>query len=204
MDGVIADSEPLHFEAEKAILQQRGIEAPWDDWYKFTGLTDEKIFQYLVDNFTDGNYSAHELIEAKYEIFIDILHEKLQPIPGALEFIYWAREQYSKLALTTSSKVRIQQTIFEKFELVPYFDVIVTGDCITYSKPHPEPYLNTVQALELPAETCMVIEDSLSGIQSAKAAGCNVTGLTTSFPRQQLLEAGADAVIDEYASLYHE
>ena len=43
MDGVLADSEPLHFEAEKAILQQHGIEAPWHEWHKFTGLTDEKI-----------------------------------------------------------------------------------------------------------------------------------------------------------------
>ena len=150
MDGVIVDSEPLHFEAEKAILQQRGIEAPWEEWYKFTGLTDEKIFQYLVDNFTDGRYSPEELMEAKYGIFLTLLREKLQPIPGVLEFIRWARVQYPKLALTTSSKQRIQQTVFQKFGLSSYFDVVVTGDHIQHGKPHPEPYLTTIKALDVP------------------------------------------------------
>ncbi len=204
MDGVIADSEPLHFEAEKTILQQRGIEAPWDEWHKFTGLTDDKIFQYLVDNFTDGRYSPEELMEAKYGIFITLLRDKLQLIPGVLEFICWARDHYPKLALTTSSTQRVQQTVFNKFELNSYFDVIVTGDHIQHGKPHPEPYLTTVNALDVPADACMVVEDSLSGVQSAKAAGCTVTGITTSFLRQQLFEAGADFVIDDFASLYHD
>lgn len=202
MDGVIADSEPLHFEAEQAILRQHGIEAPWSEWHMFTGLTDETIFRYIVDNFTDGSYTPEELIKAKYGIFLTLLSEKLQPIPGALEFISWARKRYPKIALTTSSKKEVQQTVFNKFKLQPYFDVIITGDHIQHSKPHPEPYLKTVQALKLPAEVCMVFEDSLNGIKSAREAGCKVTGISTSFSSEELLEAGADRVIEKFSSLY--
>ena len=198
MDGVIADSEHLHFEAEKAILQAHGIEAPWSEWHKFTGLTDEKIFRYIVDNYTDGSYSPGELMEAKYGMFITLLIEKVQPIPGVLEFIQQARSSFKKLAVTTSSLVRTQQVVFDKFQLTECFDVIVTGDHITHGKPHPEPYLKTVAELGLPAERCTVFEDSLNGIKSAKEAGCKVIGVGSSFSRKALLQAGADAAIEDF------
>ena len=203
MDGVIADSEHLHFEAEKAVLTQHGIEAPWSEWYKFTGKPDQVIFQYLVDNFSDGTYSVEYLLEEKYRIFPKILSEKLQPIPGSLDFIHWCREHFSKLALTTSSVKKIQQIIFDRFDLNMYFDIVVTEELIQHGKPHPEPYLKTVSALQLPARNCLVVEDSINGIKSAKEAGCPVAGITTSFSQEELQEAGADLVFDQFSSLYH-
>ncbi len=198
MDGVIADSEPLHLEAEKVALQARGIEAPWSEWHMFTGLPDEKIFRYIVDNFTDGSYSPEELMEAKDVAFMKILTEKVQPVPGVLDFIRRARGSFTKLALTTSSKIRTQKIVFEKFQLYEYFDVIVTGDHITQGKPHPEPYLKTIEKLGLPVELCVVFEDSVNGIKSAKEAGCKVIGVSTSFSRTELLQAGADAAIEDF------
>ena len=204
MDGVIADSEPLHFQAEQVILKQRGIEAAWSEWSQFTGLPDHIIFQHIVDNFTDGTYSVNELLDAKYQIFLKLLAEKLQPVPGSLDFIRWARDHYEKLALTTSSIKEIQETIFNIFDLHAYFDVIVTGDQLHHNKPHPEPYLKTVSSLNLSAHNCFVLEDSINGIKSAKSAGCYVAGITTSFPEDQLQHAGADLVVDNFSSLYHQ
>ena len=201
MDGVLADSEPLHFEAEKAILQQHGIEAPWHEWHKFTGLTDEKIFRYVVDNYTDGQHTPEALIQAKYDIFPHILEEKVQPIPGVMEFLEWAKPRYEKLAVTTSSLRHIQETIFRTLKLTPYFDVVVTGDSIQHSKPHPEPYLKTLEALGLKSHECLVVEDSLNGVKSAKGAGCKVAGITTSFDKAQLLECGADMTFDHFSEL---
>ena len=94
----------------------------------------------------------------------------------------------------------VQETVFRILDLQSYFDVVITGDHIQHSKPHPEPYLKTVEALEVPAQACMVLEDSLNGIKSAKEAGCNVTGITTSFCEAELLEAGADHVIETFSS----
>ena len=202
MDGVIVDSEPLHLQTEQMIFKQHGIEAPWSEWNKFTGLPDPVIFQYIVDNFSDGTYSVDELLNAKYNIFLTLLYEKLQPIPGALDFIHWARKHYEKLALTTSSNKEIQQTVFKIFGLYSLFDVIITGDIIQHSKPHPEPYLKTVEALKLSAQMCMVLEDSLNGVKSAKEAGCYVVGITTTFSEEELLSAGADFVIEKFSSLY--
>ena len=201
MDGVIADSEHLHMDAERLILRQHGIEVPASEWHEFTGQTDQKIFQYIVDNFSDGRYTADELIAAKYSIFLDMLRQRLQPISGVMDYLDWAKTHYEKLALTTSSRRIVQQTIFETLRLHSYFDVVITGDCIQRGKPHPEPYLKTLAALNLSASECMVVEDSLNGVKSAKAAGCRVAGITTTFSKARLLECGADLVIDHFSEL---
>lgn len=201
MDGVIVDSEPIHCQVEHALLKQYGIDAPWSEWDKFIGLAEHTVFQYIIDNFTDGTYSVEELTKAKYEVFISVLSEQVQPIPGVLDFICRASKRYGKLALTTSSGKEVQKKVFELFDLQPYFDVVITGDHIQHSKPHPEPYIKTVNALHLPAHNCLVLEDSLNGITSAKEAGCYVAGITTTFSEVRLLDAGADLVFDTFSSL---
>lgn len=204
LDGVLVNSEPLHVQAEHAICRQYGIDAPWSEWQRFKGQTDQAMFAYLVQHFTDGAIAVAELIQAKQAMFAQLLAEELQPIPGALEFIRWAKTRYGKLALTTSSEPQNQQQIFARYGLQPYFDVVITSADIQRGKPHPEPYLKTLAALRLPGERCVVIEDSLAGVQSAKAAGCRVVGLTTSFAREQLWEAGADVVVDHFGALFEQ
>ena len=202
LDGVIIDSEPLHVQAEQAICRQYGIDAPWSEWDRFKGQTESEMFAYLVSNFTDGTFAASELIQAKYGLLSTLFAERLQPIPGAIEFIRWAKGWYRKLALTTSSERWLQQMIFERYDLHAYFDAVITGNDIRHSKPHPEPYLKTISALQLAADRCVVIEDSLAGIKAAKEAGCRVVGITTSFSEDKLLHAGADIVVDHFSSLY--
>jgi HAD superfamily hydrolase (TIGR01509 family) len=204
MDGVIVDSEPLHVQAEHAICEQYGIKAPWSEWDRFKGQTEQEMFAYIVQNFTDGTIAAHELIRTKYDLLLTLFSEKLQPIPGAIPFIRWAKEHYRKLALTTSSERKLQKLIFDRYKLHPYFDVVITGDQIQHSKPHPEPYIKTITSLKLAANICVVIEDSVLGILAAKKAGCKVVGITTSFSEKKLLEAGADVVVNNFSSLYDE
>jgi HAD superfamily hydrolase (TIGR01509 family) len=202
MDGVIIDSEPLHVQAEHIVCKQYGIDAPWQEWERFIGNTEYAMFEYIIQNFTDGTLSVYELIREKQIVFSKLISEKLQLIPGSLEFIRWARAQYRKLALTTSTECKIQQKIFTMYRLHSYFDVIITGDKIQRGKPHPEPYLKTIEALNLAAHLCVVIEDSLHGIIAAKEAGCRVVGITTSFSEEKLLNAGANIVVGSFLSLY--
>ncbi len=203
MDGVIVDSEPLHWQVEHAIMKQYEIEVPRSEWHSFIGLTDHVIFQYVIDNFTAGRYTVEQLVKAKYDVFLKVLAEQAQTIPGALDFIRWAK-QYGRLALTTSSVKEVQEKIFELFNLHPYFDVVITGDQIQHGKPHPEPYLKTLDALHVLARNCLVLEDSLNGVRSAKKAGCCVAAITTSFSEEELWDAGADVVFETFSSLYQQ
>ena len=70
--------------------------------------------------------------------------------------------------------------MFELLGLGSFFDAVVTVEDVINGKPHPEPYLRVVEKLGVPASKCLVIEDAVNGIYSAKEAGCRTVGLTTS------------------------
>ncbi len=202
MDGVIIDSEPLHIQVEQETCQHFHLAAPeslWDG--RFQGRTDLVLFEYIVANFGDGSITTEQLLAYKRDAYIQTALQQVQLFSGLLPFLITARSKFSKVALTTSTVAALQQKIFEKFDLGKFFDVIVTGDQITYGKPDPEPYLLTVQKLQVPAAQCIVLEDALNGIISAKKAGCATVGITNSFSWKKLQEAGADFVVENYEQI---
>ena len=201
MDGVIIDSEPLHAQVEQAVCKQFGIDIPESEWYRFVGKAEVDLFTEIVQNFTDQAFCVHELVDAKYDTLLRLNPEDIQPVTGAIDFIHWARTHFRRLALTTSSHQPFQKKVFDMYALHTYFDVIITSNDIQHSKPHPEPYLKTVTALNLSAHNCVVIEDSVNGVVSAKKAGCHAIGITTSFSEEQLMDAGADSVADSFSAL---
>jgi HAD superfamily hydrolase (TIGR01509 family) len=202
MDGVITDTEPLHQEAEAYACKTHGISIPHTEWKKFKGRTNNDIFSYIVENFTNGDISVDTLILAKKTRYMEIAQERMVLVRGALDFIRHARDRFSKLALVTSSGREIAELVFQKYRLRQYFDTVVTGDDITNGKPHPEPYLLALEKLGSDPGLAWVIEDSTNGIMSAGHAGCRVIGITTSFPRSLLEKSGAEIVVDSFSELY--
>lgn len=203
MDGVIVDSEPLQLEIERKVCNDFNIHLPLSEWDHFKGIREKDMWEYIVNNFTDGSISASTLMEHKINSYLKIASQKVQLIPGAREFIKKAKKRIGKLALTTSQVQRVQQFFFNKFNLNPYFDVVTTAEGIQHGKPNPEPYLKTVEKLKIPAKNSLIIEDSDNGIISAKTAGCIAVGITTSFPKERLQQAGADYIVDTFKELSH-
>ncbi len=204
MDGVIVDSEPLHDEARQITCEKYGIKCPPrdPDWSNFKGKPVSEIFKYIVKEYNENdNLSIEELTDYKTKLFLKIASEKLQLIPGVMEFIKKCRGKYEKIALTTSARIEIKKMVFNKFDLDNYFDAVVTREEIKNGKPHPEPFLKTVSKINIPAENCLVIEDSDNGIISAKKAGCVTAGITTYFDKKKLKGAGADYVVDSFEEL---
>jgi len=201
MDGVLVDSEPLHEKTAKMTLREYNIEIPASEWEHFSGTTDWDMFTYIVKNFTDGNVSVEELVAHRNKTYLEVAPKKIEMVKGAYDFIRQIRQKGLKIALTTSSTKDIQQMVFNKFHLHRYFDAIITGDEIKHGKPHPEPYQKTVKKLGIAPKNCLVIEDSTNGIKSAKAAGSIAVGITTSFPKKTLQNAGADYVVDTFQEL---
>lgn len=202
MDGVITDTEPLQQEAERRTCREHGISIPDTQWKKFKGRTNRDIFSFIIENFTDGSLSTDELVIEKRARYMEIAREKMILVPGAIEFIQYAKRHVQKMGLVTSSNREITEFVFERYDLHQYFDAIVTGDDIINGKPHPEPYLLALEKLGANPKTSYVIEDSINGIFSAGHAGCHVVGIATSFSRKILEESGAEIVIDSFGELY--
>ncbi|MCP4176883.1 MAG: HAD-IA family hydrolase [bacterium] len=103
-----------------------------------------------------------------------------------------------KWAIATSGSNKLATTRLSYVGL-PVPKILVTADDITNSKPHPEPYLLAAKYLDISPEDCVVFEDSLAGIEAAKASGAKVIGLTTLFTKEEL--SHTDAVINDFSDV---
>ena len=200
LDGVIIDTEPLHARTKRMAFDQYGITAPDDFYAEFIGRSDEDMVKGVVEQFGPPSLEWRDVLARKHELFTEMASE-IELIPGAPKFIATARNHFDKLALVTSATRRNQQYAMRRFGLESSFDVIVTAEDIVRTKPDPEPYLTAVSRLGLPAETCLVIEDSTHGVVSANAAGCAVVAITTSFTAEQLGDSGPQYIVSSYAEL---
>ena len=201
MDSVIIDSEPLHVQVDKETCEEFGIGVPEVEWDNFKGVTGEEMYELIVARYgPDGTVEPAELLRARRNLFVKRL-PTVKAVDGAINFLSTARGHYQRVALTTSTIADHQRLVFDLFDLHSFFDVVVTGDQVRLGKPHPEPYSTTTDRLGIPAEECLVVEDSENGIRSARGAGCKVVALTTSFSREKLAAAGAHLIVDSFAEL---
>jgi HAD superfamily hydrolase (TIGR01509 family) len=200
LDGVIIDSEPLHAEALRRAGRALGFEVTPDMDERFRGITEAVEIDYLVAQHTHLGLTYDQVAAAKRTAY-DGLFDQLTLVDGVDSFIRRCCTLGLPLGLATSAHAHNQQRAFIRFGLSPYFQAVVTGDDVVNSKPHPEPYLKAAQRLAVAPANCLVIEDSLNGVRSGKAAGCLVAGLTTTTLHADLLAAGADVVVDRYVEL---
>ena len=199
MDGVLVDSEPLHEHAKREALRRAGIDVAQERFAAYTGRTDRAmIFELAAEQGRSASESDAILLD-KRRIFQDLEHS-LQPIDGALPFVRWAHARY-RLALATSATPRHREASLERLGIASLFEVSVDSAQVTEPKPSPEVFQKAVAQLQLSAEDCWVIEDSVTGIVAAKAAGCFAVGLTTTFSGAVLREAGADLVVETFTQL---
>ena len=199
MDGVIANTEPLHVEAEQQTCRDYDFAIDPDQWEGFKGQTANSIFNHLLHRYGDPqSQTIDELINYKTDLFIEMAQARLEPIDGALDFLQWARSNHNTMTLVTSSNRRVQECIIGHFGIRSLFDNIVTGDDVTNGKPHPAPYLLSISQSGSHAETSLVIEDSKSGIASALAAHCAVLAVATSHPADELRQSDPTYVATDF------
>ncbi|MGI9175711.1 MAG: HAD family hydrolase [Rhodothermales bacterium] len=201
LDGVLIHSEKIHDQARHAVLDHYGISISEAEQALYRGQTTKAVFEHIARDFAEGRASAAEMMELKRQFYYEQAEAKLAMIPGALDFVRHLASTDVRLAVVTSASSQSQGFAFERFGLAPYFSTVVTADDVEHGKPAPEPYLLGAERLGTAPTRCLVIEDSVSGIQAAKAARCTAAGLTTSFSAPELLQAGADVAVADFEAL---
>ncbi|MDD2336291.1 MAG: HAD family phosphatase [Geobacteraceae bacterium] len=194
-DGIIVDTEPIHFQAFQRVLQPLQLGYSWEEYLeKYIGFDDRDAFREAFASagklLDDGMLS--DLISRKAEVFESIVRQGVQPYPGVIELIK-SLSGSLPLALCSGALQRDILPILEQFGLQDAFDVLVTADDVQSSKPDPESYILTLQRLvEIYPSTiilpqgCIAIEDTPAGITSASGAGLNVLAITNSYPAERL------------------
>lgn len=199
MDGVLVDSEPLHKRAKESAFAQVGIQLPAATYNSYKGRPDETMISEVLAERGGSVDQIADLLHRKHQFFEEIEHE-LQPIPGAVDFVRWAASRY-RLALATSATPRNRAAALRMLGIANYFQSLV--DTARFERPKPDPQIFQVAMRDLSLEPadCWIIEDSLAGISAAKAAGSFAVGITTTFERGLLSEAGADVIVENFHDL---
>jgi beta-phosphoglucomutase len=139
-------------------------------------------------------------LSQKMKYFSDIAAEKgIQVVPHAIKLLKQLKQENLKIALATSSRQEKMKLVLQLTNLLPYFDVIVTGDLVNRSKPAPDIFLKVAEKLQLKPCECVVIEDAANGVKAAKNAGMKCVAITTTHTEDLLQQA--DLVIDSYEKL---
>jgi beta-phosphoglucomutase len=202
-DGVIIDSEPLHARAKQITLDYFQVKYPPTLFADFKGRTDKAFFDFVTNSLAKVNTTVEEMDAYKRQVYLK-LFDNIPLVTGVQEFLPFAKRTFKKLGVATSATPRDFLLAAQKYQLQPWFEIIVTGEDTTRHKPEPEPYLKAMAMLAVTGSETLVIEDSPNGIRSAKSANCTVVGITTAFESNELHLAGADMVVASFAELERE
>lgn len=198
MDGVLIDSHPAHLAAWREFLSSVGATPSEKDLsFILEGRTRSEILRRFLGDLSDKELQAFG--RRKDEIFRRN-ENKIVPMPGALNLVNLLSERKTKLAVATSaSEIRTFATI-ERFGLGGRFDAIVTAADVVAGKPDPAVYQLACERLGVAAGKALAFDDAPAGVQAACSAGMKCIGIANNGIQQQLLKAGAEAVIPDFVS----
>ena len=193
MDGVLTDSEPLINAAAVALFRERGVAVAPEDFLPFVGAGEDRY----IGGVAEKHGVTLDLPAAKhrtYEIYLELVPQRLQAFPGAVELVRRCRAAGLLTAVASSAdQVKVHANL-NQIGLPPAeWNTVVTGESVVHKKPAPDIFLAAAQKLGLQPAECVVIEDAVNGIAAAKAAGMRCVAVAQTFPAEQL--TAADVVV---------
>ena len=176
MDGVLLDSEPMHQEIIYEVFQLEGISFDKAYIQTLTGMSAFPMWE-KVKHDAQRSESVEELIKFHRDYFFKRLPEvKVPLVPHVKDVLEKFKNEGKHLSLASSSGRKLIDIFTQQTNIAHYFEVIMSGDDVQYSKPNPEIFLKVAQRYGLSATQFTVIEDSTNGVKAAKSAGMQCVG----------------------------
>jgi beta-phosphoglucomutase family hydrolase len=186
MDGLMIDTERLHHESFKTVLEQHGItpvpnamgvihtsgisaEANWEHFKK----------EYALDADTE------ELTKAKNDAHLKLLKTKVEAMPGLLGLLKNLKANGYKVGIASSSIREHIDLVTDRLGIGGFFDAITSGDEVTNGKPAPDIFLKAATKLGAKPAECVVLEDAMNGMRAGKAAGMFVIVVPNEFTKNE-------------------
>lgn len=195
LDGVVADTHPLHEEAWRVLLSEKGLDSSLNLSFIYSGLSRREILEHYLGPLSEAEVT--KLGRRKDELLFGLMH-RIRVQPGLLRVLDQLDAAGIRCALATSAgRVRTQE-ILGQLGIANRFLVVVTNHDVSQPKPAPEVFLEAASRLGVSPQESAVIEDSVAGVQAARAARMLCIGYARGEQRQALRDAGASDVISDF------
>ena len=187
MDGTILNSEPLHTDAIKELLEEFDIKVSHKKLSSlYNGIADNDIYSSLIQQYPQLSKKIEltQFLKRKNELLIDLI-EKLTNseveniiTPGLIPILNKFKREGKKMALVSASEPEIVHSTVKKLGIQDFFSIIEARQEDIPTKPSPAPYQIAMKKLSLSKDETLIFEDSLTGLQSAHKSGAHVIQIT--------------------------
>lgn len=197
LDGLLIDSQPLQYKAYNQAFSQYGAPLTLDDWHEW--IHDGGSAQKWISK-NNLSLDPEKVRAEKKEIYEQLIKTHLELKPGAQKLI---ERLYGKfhLAIASSSRIESIEQSINKFHLEAKFEQLISDTTLARSKPYPDVFLKAAEAVGTKPGSCIVLEDSLGGLQAAKAANMKCIICPDSF---SAIEISAFKDADKIVKSLHE
>ncbi|MEP7163853.1 MAG: HAD family phosphatase [Ferruginibacter sp.] len=196
LDGTLIDNNSYHLKTWKRYLEKIGIDISEEAYRKnINGRTNKDALEYIYNKKMSDEEAMVYALE-KEALYREIYKSDIKPVNGLLELLEFFHSKNIPMAIATSG---IQVNIDFMFGHIPikqYFKEVVNSSHISKGKPDPEIYLKTASLLGIAPSSCLVFEDAVVGVNSARAAGMKVIAITTTQSSEELRDA--DMIIADF------
>jgi beta-phosphoglucomutase len=192
LDGVVADSHPVHEVSWKRLLAEQGLDAETLDLgFLYAGHPRREILVHYLGPLSEDRF---EHLSRRKDHFYALASSRLTAKQGIFEALAQLRTAGIRCALATSAaRDRTVETLV-LLRLENAFDAVVVGGDVSLAKPAPDIFLLAARKLGVAPENCVVVEDSVAGVQAAVRAGMRCAGFALPGRVEELWQAGADDV----------
>lgn len=193
------DSEPFSLAAFKQAMTEHGVYLSEEDIMANCGLTDAAICDYVLRKFNQ-KVDIQSFHSRKQELYEHMVRDgELKPCAGIIELLQNLQNARIPYALASSGSRRKIHYNLSRTALLDKFPVIISGEEVSRGKPFPDVFLKAAEHLGVPPKNCVVIEDSLNGIEAARRAGMVCVAVAGTFPASAL--GMADFIVDSLSNL---
>ena len=197
MDGVVIDTEHLYISAESKFFDSLNVPPSSIEWTKLHGCSEKDFYKFCTETLKIQESpdtlkeQCHSMIKKEFDKGLEFnkdFHEFYESIPSNIT-----------KGIVTSTSRGLFEFIDHKIQISSLFDAVICGDDLPNSKPSPEPYERAMQILSSSPVETLIIEDSLVGLQAARAAGAHVVALVGTYQASEL--EIADTIIERFCDI---
>lgn len=201
MDGVLIESEWLMRASAIQALADYGVQAAHEDFLEFTGMGEDRFVGGVAEK--HGLVYKTEMKELAYDYYGQRVMAEAHIPTGVKEMLQELHSRGIILAVCSAADLRkVRYNIQAIGVEESLFTALVTGSDVARKKPFPDIYLEGARRVGIEPRDCLVVEDAISGIQAAHAAGMDAVGIPSTFPPEVLKEkAGPEYILAETREL---
>lgn len=170
MDGTLIDSEPIYTLSDCALVASYGGHMTPKEHDAFIGTGSRGFLRYIKEKY--GVPDSEESMLRRYkESYFALARGRITVFPEMVRYLKELNARGIKTAVASGSSLEVIEVMMTETGLTQYLDILVSSDEVTHCKPAPDVFLEAARRLCVPAEACAVVEDSLTGMKAAQAAG---------------------------------